>query len=107
MRSQRADEQKLCERLKAENPKMAWAQIMAPFPESTQLLAPKFGNSPQGSYASYQLCTTEDNFKVYCNISSVPRIDPGHTHNIQINAYPRFPLNTACLLYTSPSPRDA
>lgn len=37
MRSQRADEQKLCERLKAENPKMALAQIMEPFSESTQL----------------------------------------------------------------------
>ena len=68
MRSQGADEQKLCERLKAENPEMALAQIMEPFSESTQLLETKFGKSPQGSYASYQLSTTEDNFKVYCNI---------------------------------------
>ena len=73
MRSQRADEQKLCERLKAENPKMASAQIMEPFSESTQLLETKFGKSPEGSYASYQLSTTEDNFKVYFNISSVAR----------------------------------
>ena len=43
MRSQRADEEKLCERLKAENPKMALAQIMEPFSESTQLLETKFG----------------------------------------------------------------
>ncbi|XP_066021691.1 uncharacterized protein [Pocillopora verrucosa] len=102
MRSQRADEQKLCERLKAENPKMALAQIMEPFSESTQLLETKFGKSPQGSYASYQLSTTEDNFKVYCNISSVPRVDPGHTHNIPINAYPRFPLNTATEEFVMP-----
>ena len=95
MKSQRADEQKLCERLKAENPKMALAQIMTPFSESTQLLETKFGKSPRGSYASYQLSTTEENFKVYSKISSVPRIDAGHTHKIQINAYPRFPLNTA------------
>ena len=53
MRSQRADEQKLCERLKAENPKMALAQIMEPFSESTQLLETKFGKILQGSYESY------------------------------------------------------
>ena len=60
MRSQRADEQKLCERLKAENPKMALAQIMEPLSESTQLLETKFSKSSQGSYACYQLSTTED-----------------------------------------------
>ena len=97
IKSQRADEQKLCERLKKENPKMALAQIMEPSPESSQMLETKFGKSPPGSYASYQLSTTEDNFKVYCNISHVPtcRVDPGHTHNVSINSYPRFPLNTA------------
>ena len=95
IKSQRADEQKLCERLKKENQKMALAQIMEPSPESSQLLETKFGKSPQGSYASYQLYTTEDNFKVYCNISHVPRVDPGHTHNVSINSYQRFPLNTA------------
>ena len=102
MRSQRADEQKLCERLKAENPKKALAQIMEPFSESTQLLETKFGKSPQGSYASYQLSTAEDNFKVYCNISSVPWVDPGHTHNIPINAYPRFPLKAATEEFVMP-----
>jgi len=73
IKSQRADEQKLCERLKKENPKMTLAQIMEPSPESSQLLETKFGKSPQGSYASYQLSTTEDSFKVYCNICDLPR----------------------------------
>ena len=60
MRSQRADEQKLCERLKAENPKMALAQIIEPLSESTQLSETKCSKSSQGSYACYQLSTTED-----------------------------------------------
>ena len=95
IKSQSADEQKLVERLKAANPKMALAQIMEPSSERSKLFETKFGKSPQGSYASYQLSTTEDNFKVHCNISSVPRVDPGHTNTVPINAYPRFPLDRA------------
>ena len=68
IKSQSADEQKLVERLKAANPKMALAQIMEPSSERSKLFETKFGKSPQGSYASYQLSTTEDNFKVHCNI---------------------------------------
>ena len=48
IKSQRADEQKLCERLKKENPKMAVAQIMEPSPESSQMLETKFGKAVQG-----------------------------------------------------------
>ena len=89
IKSQSADEQKLVERLKAANPKMALAQIMEPSSERSKLFETKFGKSPQGSYASYQLSTTEDNFKVHC------RVDPGHTNTVPINAYPRFPLDRA------------
>ena len=67
---------------------------MKPCSESTQLLETKFDKSPQGSYASYQLSTAEDNFKVYCNISCIPRVDPGHTR-VPIISYPRFPLSRA------------
>jgi len=91
MKSQRADEQNLCKRLKGENPKMALVQIMEPFSESTQLLETKFGKSSQGSCASYQLSTTEDNFKVYCNISSVPRVDPSYTHNVPMKCLSKIP----------------
>ena len=30
---------------------------------------------------------------MYCNISCVPRVDPGHTHDVPIIVYPRVPLN--------------
>ena len=94
MKSQQADESKLLQQLKELNPKMALAQIMTPRSESTSLLATKFGKSPQGSYASYQLSMTEDNFKVYCDTTSVTRLD-SNNHDLPITAFPRFPLNTS------------
>ena len=93
IKGQRADEQKLLARLQAANPKAASSQIMDPSSESTQLLETKFGKSPQGGYASYQLSTTADNFREYCNILSVPKVGPGHTYNEPIIVFPRFPLN--------------
>ncbi|KAJ7353860.1 hypothetical protein OS493_032136, partial [Desmophyllum pertusum] len=73
---------------------MALAQILTPglnpFP-----CWKKFGRSPQGSYASYQLSVTEDNFKVYCDITSVTRVNPGN-HSEQIITYlSRFPLKSS------------
>ena len=91
IRRQQADEEKLLKTLKELNPKMALAQIMSPRSESTPLLETKFGKSPQGSYASYQLSMSEDNFKVYCDITSVARVTIGN-HSDQIITYPRFPL---------------
>lgn len=35
--------------------------------ESVNSVDTRFGKSPLGSYASYQLTFTESNFKVYCN----------------------------------------
>ena len=49
----------------------------------------KFGNSPVGSYASYQLSFTESNFDVSINIDAVPRNMP---RNQQIEQFPSFPL---------------
>ncbi|KAJ7391431.1 hypothetical protein OS493_018477 [Desmophyllum pertusum] len=91
---QQADEEKLLVTLKELNPKMALAQILTPRSESIPLLETKFGRSPQGSYASYQLSVTEDNFKVYCDITSVTRVNPGN-HSEQIITYPRFPLKSS------------
>ena len=64
MKGQQADENKLLAKLQAINKKMALAQIMTSTSESTPLVETKFGKSPQGSFGSYQLSTTEDNFKV-------------------------------------------
>ena len=91
IRSQQAEEEKLLATLKGLNPKMALAQILTPRSETTPFLETKFGKSPQGSYASYQLSMTEDNFKVYCDITSVTRVDSSN-HSEQIATYPRFPL---------------
>lgn len=93
LKNQQADETKLLEQLKEINPKMALAQILTPRSESTPLLKTKFGKSPQGSYGSYQLSITEDNFKVFCDISTVPRVDSANSNDLQITEFPRFPLN--------------
>lgn len=72
---------------------MALAQIMTPKADSIPLVETKFGRSPQGSYASYQLAVTEDNFKVFCDITSIPRANPAN-HGEHIVTYPRFPLSS-------------
>lgn len=46
------------------NPKMALALVMATRTESTSML--------QGSFASYQLSVTEDNFKVFVTLHLSP-----------------------------------
>ena len=68
---------------------MALAQIMTARSDSIPLVQTKFGKSPQGSYASYQLAVSEDNFKVFCDITSVPRGNPAN-HSEHIVTYPRF-----------------
>ena len=75
IKSQQDDESKLLQRLTEINPKMALAQIMTPRSESTPLQATKFGKIPPGSYSSYQLSLTKENFKVYCGITAVNRSD--------------------------------
>ena len=72
---------------------MALAQIMTARYDSIPLVETKFGKSPLGSYASYQLAVTEDNFKVFCDITSVPRGNPAN-HSQHIVIYPRFPLSS-------------
>lgn len=47
----------------------------------------KFGSCAQGSYGSYQLAFTEDNFNVYMDISSFSRVPLQ-----EIYEYPLFPL---------------
>lgn len=72
---------------------MALAQVMTPRTESTSMLKTKFGKSPQGSFASYQLSVTEDNFKVFCDTTSVTRLDPDNLNDLQITVFPRFPVD--------------
>ena len=93
IRGQKADEEKLLATLKELNPNMALAQIMTPKADSIPLVETKFGRSPQGSYASYQLAVTEDNFKVFCDITSIRRANSAN-HGEHIVTYPRFPLSS-------------
>ena len=72
---------------------MALSQIMTARTESTTIVLAKFGKSPQGSFAIYQLSMNEDNFKVFCDISTVNRSDSdNHVNDSQLTAFPRFPL---------------
>ena len=72
---------------------MALSQIMTARTESTTIVLTKFGKSPQGSFAIYQLSMNEDNFKAFCDISTVNRSDSdNHVNDSQLTAFPRFPL---------------
>ena len=86
---QTSDEIMLKDKLQKINPKFALSQIMSP--GGTNLQETKFGKSPSGSYASYQLQFTESNFQVFCNIDSVPRVNCNGYQNA-ISTYPAFPL---------------
>ena len=90
--TQTSDEVMLKDKLQKINPKFALSQIMSP--GSTSLQETKFGKSPSGSYASYQLQFSESNFQVFCNIDSVPRADcnDGNDDQNAISAFPAFPL---------------
>ena len=91
-KSLQTSEQKLKEQLQKINPKMALAQIMKPSCAlDTNYIETKFGKSPRGSFASYQLSFTEDNFKVFLDINSIQRQDSNF--NMPLLVYPRFPIN--------------
>lgn len=65
------EEQKFKKVIRDINPQMGLAQI-ANLGSATHLKETRFGHSPVGSYASYQLTHTESNFNVCVDISSVP-----------------------------------
>ena len=72
------------------NPSIPLATIMQP--ESNHYIHTKFGESPKGSYASYQLSITEHNFEVFCSTSSVPRSPIIYTTQ-EKSVYPAFPIS--------------
>ena len=82
----------LKDKLQKINPKFALSQIISP--RGTNLQETKFGKSPSGLYASYQLQFSESNFEVFGNIDSVPRADcnDGNDDQNAISAFPAFPL---------------
>lgn len=64
-KSQVSAETHLKEELSQIIPKMGLCEVANS--ESVNSVDTRFGKSPLGSYASYQLTFTESNFKVYCN----------------------------------------
>ena len=69
------------------NPGMGLA-IMAQDDSSVHSVETTFGESPVGSFYSYQLTHTEANFLAFVDISSVPR----ETNRTETElTYPRFP----------------
>jgi len=90
--TQKADEIQLKADLMKINPNMALAQILSPT-DVSEYVDTKFGRSPKGSYASYQLTFTESNFSVFCDIDSVPRI--AISSNADGRQYPHFPLQNS------------
>lgn len=90
--TQTSDEVMLKDQLQKINPKFALSQILSP--GGSNLQETKFGKSPSGSYASYQLQFSESNFQVFCSIDSVPRADSNDGNHDQnaISAFPAFPL---------------
>lgn len=92
-KTQTADEIQLKANLEKINPNMALAQILTQNTNETVFKETKFGKSPCGSFGSYQLQYTESNFKVYCNIDPIGRIDPNVTDVPK--EYPKFPLQNS------------
>lgn len=90
LKSQAGDEAKLKADLMAINPNMPLAQILNAT-ENPDLKETKFGKSPSGSFASYQLQFTESNFKVFCDLGSIPTITEGMRDTP--TEYPKFPLH--------------
>ena len=86
-------------RLNEINPKAALVQVMNRSADELQVRETKFGKSPMGSFASYQLAITEDNFKVSCNLAAVPSTQ----HSELLTAYPRFPLSPPKEQFNMPS----
>ena len=78
-------EKKYKQTLRQINPKMGLATTGH---IETELKETKFGCSPVGSYASYQLSHTESNFVVHCNVSAIPRAN----NNSLPLIYPQFPF---------------
>ena len=79
------------EELEKINPKMGFCQVVSA--GSSNYQNTRFGKSPCRSYGSYQLSFTESNFKVYCNIDDMPRLDCNETlDTVVLDTYPIFPL---------------
>lgn len=93
MKTQTADEIQLKGNLNIINPNMPLAQILTENTNETVFKETKFGKSPCGSFGSYQLLYTESNFKVFCNVNSVVKIDPNLADVPK--EYPKFPLENA------------
>lgn len=91
LKSQAEDEVKLKADLMVINPSMPLAQILNTT-ENLDLKETKFGKSPSGSFASYQLQFTESNFKVFCDLGPIPTT-PQDVRDPPTE-YPKFPLNS-------------
>ena len=79
------EEQNFKQAVRDINPRMAQTVNLGC---ETQLKETRFGESPVGSYASYQHSHTEFNFSVCVDTSSVPR----EKNNNQALTHPLFPL---------------
>lgn len=80
---------KLKNDLKDIDPHIGFACTIVPETETTKYVRTKFGTCPTGSVLSYQASLTEDDFKVYCDLSAVKEISPED----EIALYPAFPVN--------------
>ena len=90
LKTQNSDELQLKSDLLAINKNMPLAQIMNSTKKNLEMKETKFGKSPSGCYASYQLQFTESNFKVYCNLGS-QQTNQTATRDPPTE-YPKFPL---------------
>lgn len=84
---------------------IGFACTIVPETETTKYVRTKFGMCPTGSVLSYQVSLTEDDFKVYCDLSAVKEISPED----EIAHYPAFPINDVdifCDIQTSNMTRE-
>jgi len=92
LRTQHVDEVQFKEKLLQINPAMPLAQILAPRTSDKNRTETRFGIIQPGSYGSYQLSFTKANFKVFCDINSLPRIGSSEETPI-CSDFPQLPIN--------------
>lgn len=80
--------QQLKSKLSNIDPHIGFACTITPDNDNTKYVRTKFGPSPVGSVLSYQVSITEENVKVYCDLSVIPEAKA----NFECQAFPLFPL---------------
>ena len=92
LRTQHADEIRFKEKLHQINPAMPLAQIINPTNQESEKVATRFGKFPEDHMEAISYLLQNPIFKIFCDITLVPRIDSNEQRSICSDS-PQFPVN--------------